>query len=826
MKKTRCYYIGNTHIDHTWLWNWTEGYDEVKASYTAALERMDEFPEFVFTCSATLHYRWLEENEPKFFAQIQRRVKEGRWQLAGGWVVQSDNNAPNGESFCREGLYGQRYFRSRFGKLARTGYCVDSFGHNAQLPQILRLQGMDGWLHFRPDHNELKLPAGPYRWVGIDGSEVVACRPPGWYCTVSGGFAKRMEEGVREHAKAYPEVLCFYGVGDHGGGPTIADLESIRAYRRKHPEYEYRYGGLDEFYRRAERRDLPTVKGEIQYAYRGCYTSHSAIKSLNRRCEARLAMAEWAAALASMTQGAPYPVEEAARAWEDVLANQFHDVMGGTCTRVAMEESVFRYAGVMEAADRIRHFGFKHVTDAFNRRAPRPYKESLAICVGNSLSWDRRDPVEFCPFAPGRDISSPGVVDGAGQAVEFQKIAHAFGAAGVENSMLMTPEVPAGGAAIFHVVDQPEAVPVKTDLKATPDALENSRWRLRLDAKTGTIRSLMDKKHGVEIVPRRKRADDLLVIKDLGDTWGTKRDEFRDVVGSFTNARVRLLERGPLRARLEVRRRYKLCTAYELISLYRDLDYVDFQLEVIWNDELKTAKMAFPLALSNARSLYEIPYGAIKRPANGEEYPMQNWVLVRGRAKTKGGGNVPYSVGIAADTVGAADVLAGPTGAELRLTLLRSPVYGYYSVDDIVSTPDRPIIDKGTTRQVRYRLVAGRGDLGMPEHGAAVAQPLQVAFEGAQPGKTTRPFSLVRCEPKSVHLAALKGAEDGRGFVARLVETRGKETRATLKGPRGFRTIRTTLRPFEIQSWRWASGKAPVLCNLLEDPVRRKSKSK
>ena len=96
---------------------------------------------------------------------------------------------------------------------------------------------------------------------------------------------------------------------------------------------------------------------------------------------------------------------------------------------------------------------------------------------------------------------------------------------------------------------------------------------------------------------------------------------------------------------------------------------------------------------------------------------------------------------------------------------------------------------------------------------------MQTAFEGAQPGKGRAPVSWLRCEPKTVHITALKQAEDGRGFVVRLVETRGRKTEACVTGPRGYRRIRTTLRPFEIQSWRWRPGKAPAPCDLLELPL-------
>ncbi|MBI3920472.1 MAG: alpha-mannosidase [Armatimonadetes bacterium] len=821
MPKPRVYFIGNTHIDHTWTWHWTEGYDEVHASYRAALDRMKEFPEFVLTCSSALHYRWVEENDPVMFAEIKQRVKEDRWQIVGGWVLQSDNNIPCGESFARQGLYGQHYFQSRFGRRATVGYCVDSFGHHAQLPQILRLQGLEGWLHFRPDGNELKLPPGPYRWRGIDGTEIASCRPPGWYCTPNEAFFETTANAAPHELSAYPEVLFFYGVGDHGGGPTIRDLRWMRKYREEHPELECVYGDLNEFYQRLEKNlgALPAVHGDLQYSFRGCYTTNGALKSLNRKSEGRLLMAEAMAALASMTQGAPYPKAEIDRAWDHLLTNHFHDVMCGTGTQDSMEEAIFRYGGVLETADRVRHTAAKKLTVVFDRRPPKPYPESLAVAVANSLSWDRTEPLEFHPIMPGREIPNPALIDGNGKPVDFQLVEATFGTPCPPNRFLFTANVPAGGAALYHVIQNSRPPQVESDLRATKTSLENRFWRVRLDEKTGAIRSLLDKKRGLELVKRGARANDLLVVRDLGDTWGTGRSRFGDVIGRFTATQVRLLESGPLRARLEVRSEYGRCTACLRMSLYRDSDFVDFVLEVMWNDKLKTVKIAFPLAVEQGRSFYEIPYGTLERPTNGEEQPVQKWLRARGQATQSKGRPMPYSVGIAADSLGGADVLCEPKkGTEIRLTLLRSPYHGYLTYDDSIPDAERTVSDQGL-RRVHYRLVAGGGrtDLGLPELAAALSQPLQIAFEGSQPGKTTEPFSLFRCEPVAVHLTALKQAEDGKGFIARLVETRGKAATATVTGPRGYRTIQATLRPFEIQSWRWEKAKRPVMCDLLEE---------
>ena len=82
-KSKKMYMIGNAHIDPVWLWNWQEGFQEIKATFRSALDRMQEFDDFIFTCSAACYYEWVEQNDPEMFREIQARVAEGRWVLAG-----------------------------------------------------------------------------------------------------------------------------------------------------------------------------------------------------------------------------------------------------------------------------------------------------------------------------------------------------------------------------------------------------------------------------------------------------------------------------------------------------------------------------------------------------------------------------------------------------------------------------------------------------------------------------------------------------------------------------------------------------------------------
>ena len=63
----RFHLIGHGHIDPVWLWNWREGLSVVMSTFQAALDRMEENPEFKFTSSSVLFYRWVAENDPEMF---------------------------------------------------------------------------------------------------------------------------------------------------------------------------------------------------------------------------------------------------------------------------------------------------------------------------------------------------------------------------------------------------------------------------------------------------------------------------------------------------------------------------------------------------------------------------------------------------------------------------------------------------------------------------------------------------------------------------------------------------------------------------------------
>ena len=83
--KTEIKLIGNAHLDPVWLWRRREGRGEVLQTFRSALDRLNEYDDFVFTCSSAAYYQWVEDIAPDLFEEIRARVKEGRWVPVNGW---------------------------------------------------------------------------------------------------------------------------------------------------------------------------------------------------------------------------------------------------------------------------------------------------------------------------------------------------------------------------------------------------------------------------------------------------------------------------------------------------------------------------------------------------------------------------------------------------------------------------------------------------------------------------------------------------------------------------------------------------------------------
>ncbi|MFP4058309.1 MAG: alpha-mannosidase [Candidatus Brocadiia bacterium] len=768
--------VGNAHIDPVWLWRAEEGLAEVRDTCRAALERMDETPGFTFSRSSAAVYQWLQTYHGELFERIRRRVVEGRWCIVGGWWVQADCNLPCGESFVRQALYGKRYFAQAFGADVGVGYNVDAFGHTAQLPQLLSKCGLDSYVFFRPGPHEKELPAGLFLWQAPDGSQVVACRPPGHYNTGPEDIGERIREAAAQAPLGLGHVMCFYGVGDHGGGPTKANIASILEAADDPQGPNVAFSTPDRFFQAvAEARDrLPVVAGELQHHARGCYTVLAAVKEANHRAEQLLLAAERFAAIAAAVFHAQPRQDELRAAWHTVLFHQFHDILAGTSIPEAYEDAWPQYDEACRVAMGVLTDSLETIGTQVDTVGP-----GDPLVFFNPLAWERVEVVEVEPQEEGR----PAVLDPAYQEVPSQV---------ADGHLVFRVRVPPLGFACYRLDVEREAGAGESALAASPTTLENQALRLELDPRTGLLASLRDRRSGAELLAGQGSA--LVVLRDPSDTWAHGVDAFRDEEGRFEPVgEPELVEDGPARAAIRARYRWGESTAEQTFYLADGLGRVDLCLVVDWRERQRMLKLAVPTAIERPVATFEVPYGAVVRPATGEEEPLQRWLDLSGQV-----GDTPAGLALANDGKYGADVLGG----EMRLSLLRSPPYAFHHPAELEPGKDYRFTDQGT-HVVRCRLVPHAGswaDAAVVAQAQALSVPLYFRYETVQDGTLPPQLLGVEVEPPTVALAALKQAEDGEGLVVRIYETAGRACQARLDLRFAETTWQGAMGPFEIKT--------------------------
>ena len=121
--------IGHAHMDMNWLWTTSETMQMCNDNLRQVVAFMKEYPDYTMLQSQAAVYNFVELADPPLFEQVKKYVNEGRLELAGGMWTEGDMNMSSGEAITRSFLLGQRYFQSRFGRMAKIGWLPDNFGH-------------------------------------------------------------------------------------------------------------------------------------------------------------------------------------------------------------------------------------------------------------------------------------------------------------------------------------------------------------------------------------------------------------------------------------------------------------------------------------------------------------------------------------------------------------------------------------------------------------------------------------------------------------------------------------------------------------------------
>ncbi|WP_054950628.1 alpha-mannosidase [Numidum massiliense] len=404
--------IGHTHIDVAWLWRLKHTREKSARSFSTVMRLMERYPEYVFLQTQPQLYDYLKTDYPELYAEIKERVREGRWEAAGGMWVEADCNLPSGESLVRQLLFGTRFFREEFGSECRYLWLPDVFGYSWALPQILRKSGIDTFMTTKISWNQYnRMPHDTFKWRGIDGSEVLThfittpepwSEPGSWFYTYNGKVTPKTVQGIWEayrDKEVNQELLLSYGYGDGGGGVNRDMLEMRRRMDELPGLPHTKTGTAGEFFARLHERVANTSSyvhtwdGELYLEYhRGTYTSQAYNKRMNRKLELLYRESEWLGVLASVLRSdwTSYRQGELNDGWKIILRNQFHDIIPGSSIREVYEDSVVEYA----EAERLGRTAWQEAAQLLMAEGETE-PETSRVTVFNSAPWPRQHIVKI-----------------------------------------------------------------------------------------------------------------------------------------------------------------------------------------------------------------------------------------------------------------------------------------------------------------------------------------------------------------------------------------------------------------------------------------------
>lgn len=767
------YCVGHTHIDCAWLWTLRVTEDKAVRSFSTVLELMKEYPEYVFMSSQPQLYKYVKKNAPDVYEQIKERVKEGRWEPDGGMFVEADCNIASGEALVRQFVHGQRFFKEEFGVDNEILWLPDVFGYSAALPQILQKCGIPYFMTTKISWNEFnKMPYDTFEWEGIDGTRVLTHFVPTRdynkaaveggteteHFTTYNGYINpsQMKGAWARYSQKYlnEEVLCSFGFGDGGGGPTKDMLENQRRLAKGLPGMpRTKMSTAKEFFHVldkhvTDKKYLPTWVGELYLEYhRGTYTSMARNKKFNRKAEFAYQNEEMYAMLDAQTAGGAYPEKELHEGWEVILRNQFHDILPGSSIKEVYDDSKAEYEGIFAENKALTDATLAHI--AAGVKVP---KHSLVVYNPNSAAA-----YDLVTFTVPEGMGEPAVYDGETK-LAVQKTAdgaYVFFAAGV----------PGKGYKTYTVKE--EAADTTPTMEVSTKVMENEFFKVEYNEK-GQFAKIYDKKAERDVLKPGEAGNVIVSYEDRPhnyDAW--------DVNNYYTEkswdidqvSAMEVVENGPVRACVKVERKYLDSTITQFIYLYHDIPRIDIKNVIDWKEHQIFVKDYFPIDVHTNEATFDIQYGNVKR----DTHDNTSWDFAKFEVchhKWMDVSEDGYGVSMLNDCKYGVGVRNGVIG----MSMLKSAIH------------PNPEADK-ELHEFTYSIYPHQGgwrEAGTVKQAYQINNPLTYSWKENEGGTLAPEYSLVSSDQDNAVIEVVKKAEDSDAVIVRLYECYNRRTPVTL----------------------------------------------
>ena len=791
-----CVIVSHTHWDREWYRTFQAFRARLVDAVDKVLEVLDRDPGWSFVLDGqTIVVEDYLAIRPDQAERLAAACRAGRLAI-GPWYVQPDSLLPSGEAHVRNLLEGRRV-GMQFGPVSTVAYTPDSFGHPSQFPQIFRGFGLDGFVYWRGNGDELDRLPPDYRWVAPDGSSMLACHLANGYFAAAqlgddvGAAVKRLRvlgEQLREAGAT--RLLLMNGV-DHILPDTRTD--AIARVLAEETGWNVVRGRLEDYTGPAATSVRPSdsfagelVGGRTTNLLPGVWSSRLDLKLRNRAAET--ALVGWAEPWVALGRALGLPDERPSLriAWRALLANQAHDSIGGCSQDKVHQQMRARYDEAEELADETTARILSRLAGLGLERTV-PWIDALDVAVFNPSPHPRTDvvrfPLEGYPFA--------GMPDGR-QDVHPLTLASLFGGGLTVDGVAARVVVEDSPARIRAIPEQdPWTVEwVARDVpafgwrryriargEAVSDVVDSGR---DISADGLTVRAVEDGTLDVEIAGRSYKG--LLSVEDQGDRGDTY--DFDAVPGpiGLTSVTVSRRRHSSGIEELDVVRKFEVpaslspdrversaqtapVTVRVLARVAPGVERVDLDVTVDNEAQDHRLRLAFPTGAPGAGAAAATTFDIATRPPRSAPasewfqpapatFPHQGWVhnngitiaapgLPEGEVSTDG--IVYITVVRAVGWLSRIDLKSRPQPAGPGLRAPEAQCLGPTVAHLALTFGPHPQVEAWDA-ELRYRAVPAGPD------------PVLAPGQG-----------VLMLEGPGVVLSALKPAEDGNGLVARVL---------------------------------------------------------
>ena len=757
-------FMGHSHLDLAFKWTYKETYRKMERTLSNTVCLMERYPQVVFVQSQLHILETLSTGYPELFRRVRKLDDEGRLEVAGDTYVEFDTNIPSGESLIRQFLVGKSLAHNLTGTDSRVCFLPDTFGYSGILPQILRQAGFQYFVTAKLAWNDTNRPEHlSFLWEGIDGSRIRTHLIESY-----GGSPDpmRLNSLCRdERCGSMPNGdrhIYQYGAGDGGGGISeenilsIQALDELKAFTQvSHKTLEQ---AMESVFEGVEEGALPLREGELYFEnHRGVYTSQERIKKGNRGLEHALHRTELLGTL-SYINGHTYYQEEITEIWKKLLLNQFHDIIAGSCIRQVVEEADRDFAQGIAECDRLN---IKILQDLGTEGGRLTLINPLGFQAGGVMKIQLPYPVKDLDGSPVQMTQND--EEGCWGLVYIDSIPP-FGCRRFDLGGKLPDGTGKGQpGSLENSGAETETVKMQNSGAETggTDMLENSRYLIRFND-NGEIIQLYDKLHDRQVL--RGKGNFLRVHVDRGgyfESWNITSDIERKVYPVDEVESMELMENGPVRKTLRIRKTFRRSVIEQDISIYEGSSRIDFFTRADFKEPQMLLKAGFDVDVDAPVAVYDISMGNIARETSRStsfekaKFEVNTHKFMDLSAKD-------YGVAILNDCKYGCDV----AGSTMRISLIKTATF-----------PDENQ-DIGL-HEFCYSLYPHAGDVRegrVREEAYQLNQPLFSVM-----GDVPLPDAPVICSAPGIMVETFKKEEHGPGVILRLYEHYGRKREFSLR---------------------------------------------